>query len=126
MLSLPVAEPAEATFVNPSFALMQKKQKIKAEKPVPMGAPWSGLQRGATHHACGMAQTAPLPLPHATTHPRPIGGTGFYAAFFVRWWNTHGLKIRVSERKSARVQKNIRAKKWKVRRSPALRDKLCC
>jgi hypothetical protein len=26
---------------SPSFALMQKKQKIKAEKPVPMGAPWS-------------------------------------------------------------------------------------
>jgi hypothetical protein len=27
--------------IPPSFALMQKKQKIKAEKPVPMGAPWS-------------------------------------------------------------------------------------
>jgi hypothetical protein len=82
MLSLPVAEPVEATFVFPSFALMQKKQKIEAEKPVPMGAPWSCLPRGATHHACGMAQTAPLALPHATTRPRPIGGTGFYAAFF--------------------------------------------
>jgi hypothetical protein len=46
---------------SPSFALMQKKQKIKAEKPVPMGAPWSCLPRGATRHACGMAQTAPLP-----------------------------------------------------------------
>jgi len=47
--------------IPPSFALMQKKQKIKAEKPVPMGAPWSCLPRGATRHACGMAQTAPLP-----------------------------------------------------------------
>ncbi|MDI3527196.1 MAG: hypothetical protein PWR03_1379 [Tenuifilum sp.] len=65
--------------VSPSFALMQKKQKIKAEKPVPMGAPWAGLQRGATRHAAGMAQTAPLPLPYAATRPRPIGGTAFYA-----------------------------------------------
>ncbi|MDI3528167.1 MAG: hypothetical protein PWR03_2351 [Tenuifilum sp.] len=47
--------------IPPSFALMQKKQKIKAEKPVPMGAPWSCLPRGATRHAAGMAQTAPLP-----------------------------------------------------------------
>jgi hypothetical protein len=76
-----VAEPVEATFVSPSFALMQKKQKIKAEKPVPMGSPWSCLPRGATRHAAGMAQTAPLPLPYATTHPRPIRGTAFYAVF---------------------------------------------
>jgi hypothetical protein len=58
---------------------MQKKQKIKAEKPVPMGAPWSCLPRGATRHAAGMAQTAPLAKPFATTRPRPIGGTAFYA-----------------------------------------------
>jgi len=92
MLSLPVAEPVEATFVFPSFALMQKKQKIEAEKPVPMGAPWSCLPRGATHHACGMAQTAPLPLPRTTTRPRPIGGTGFNAVFSVLWWNAHELQ----------------------------------
>jgi hypothetical protein len=30
-LSLVVAEPAEATFVFPSFALMQKKQKTKPQ-----------------------------------------------------------------------------------------------
>jgi len=58
---------------------MQKKQKIKAEKSVPMGAPRSCLPRGATHHACGMAQTAPLSLPNTTTRLRPFCGTGFYA-----------------------------------------------
>jgi hypothetical protein len=68
-------------FLSPSFALMQKKQKIKAEKPVPMGAPWACRPRGATRHACGMAQTAPLPLPNATTRPRPICGAVFYAVF---------------------------------------------
>ncbi|QKG81121.1 hypothetical protein [Tenuifilum thalassicum] len=61
MLRLSVAEPVEAMFVSPSFALMQKKQKIKAENPVPMGAPWSCLPHVATRHAVGMAQTAPLP-----------------------------------------------------------------
>jgi hypothetical protein len=87
MLSLP-----KPRLFFPSFALMQKKQKIKAEKPVPMGAPWSCLPRGATRHACGMAQTAPLSIPHATTRPRPFCGTGFYADFFSeQWWYTHGL-----------------------------------
>jgi hypothetical protein len=47
-LSLSVAELAEALFVSPSFALMQKKQKIKAEKPVTMGAPWACRPRGTT------------------------------------------------------------------------------
>jgi len=97
---------------------MQKKQKIKAEKPVPMGTPWSCLPRGATHHAYGMAQTAPLSLPLATPRLRPIGGTGFYAVFFLCGGGMRmNYKIRVSERKSARVQKNIRTKKWKLRRS---------
>ncbi|MDI3527958.1 MAG: hypothetical protein PWR03_2142 [Tenuifilum sp.] len=59
--ALVVAELVEAMFVSPSFALIQKKQKIKAENPVPMGAPWFCLPRGATRHAVGMAQTAPLP-----------------------------------------------------------------
>jgi hypothetical protein len=63
---------------------MQKKQKIKAEKPVPMGTPWSCLPRGATHHACGMAQTAPLSLTNATTRPRPFCGTAFYAGFYLQ------------------------------------------
>jgi len=72
------AEPVEVTFVSPSFALMQKKQKIKAGKPVPVGVPWACRPRGATHHACGMAQTVPLHCPRATPCPRPIGGTGFY------------------------------------------------
>jgi hypothetical protein len=74
MLSLP-----KPCLFPTSFALMQKKQKIKAEKPVTKGAPWSCLPRGATRHACGMAQTVPLPYPRATPRPRPICGTAFYA-----------------------------------------------
>jgi len=84
---------------------MQKKQKIKAGMPVQMGAPWACLPRGATHHACGMVQTASLPLPHATTRPRPIGGTGFYAFFCSVVLYTYITTDRreLTEGKSARV-----------------------
>jgi len=45
-----------------------------------MGAPWLELPRDTIRHACGVTHLVSLTKPTAKFHPRPIAGSGFYAA----------------------------------------------
>jgi len=50
-----------------------------------MGAPRLELPRDTIRPACGVAHVVSLTRPTATFHPRPISGSGFYAAgYFLR------------------------------------------
>ncbi|MEW5846042.1 MAG: hypothetical protein AB1777_07215 [Bacteroidota bacterium] len=50
-----------------------------------MGTPGAELPRDTIRPACGVAHVVSLTRPTATFHPRPIGGSGFYAAgYFFR------------------------------------------
>ncbi|MEW5845598.1 MAG: hypothetical protein AB1777_04950, partial [Bacteroidota bacterium] len=44
-----------------------------------MGAPGVEQPRDTIRHACSVAHVVSLTKPTATFHPRPIGGSGFYA-----------------------------------------------
>ncbi|MEY1638082.1 hypothetical protein [Tenuifilum osseticum] len=45
-----------------------------------MGTPRVELPRDTIRHACGVTHLVSLTRPTTTFHPRPIAGSGFYAA----------------------------------------------
>ncbi|HOK60021.1 hypothetical protein [Tenuifilum sp.] len=47
-----------------------------------MGTPRVELPRDTIRHACGVTHVVSLTKPIPTFHPRPIAGSGFYAAAY--------------------------------------------
>jgi len=59
--------------------IQERTKENQGRKARPDGCPRVELLRDTIRHACGVTHEVSLTKPTATFHPRPIGGSGFYA-----------------------------------------------